>query len=212
MGELIADPSRAARLLLTLRRQGVTDRAVLTAMERVARADFLAPDYASLGGEDVIAPIGCGQISLRPGVLGALFQAVMAGRRRLGRLLVVGAGSGYSAALAAQFSGEVIAFERFGRLASEARERLAVNGVANAQIRHGDGLGGASEIGGFDGVVLAGAVGEPPVALLRQLAPGGVIVGGMAGRLARFDAETPDGAPSGPVDAPPLVATSAKAL
>ncbi len=212
MGRLIDDPSLAARLLLALRRHGVTDRAVMTAMERVARADYLAPEYASLGAEDVIAPIGCGQISLRPVVLGALFQAVMAGRGRLGRLLVVGAGSGYSAALAAELSGEVIAFERFGRLASEARERLAVNGVANAQIRYGDGLEGAPEAGGFDGVVLAGAVDEPPAALLGQLAPGGVIVAGMAGHLARFGVDTPDGVPSAPLEAPPLVTGQAKAL
>lgn len=177
MAELIADPFRAARLLLHLRQEGVTDPLVLAAMETIGRAAFVdAPGLEALAFEDAMLPIPCGQVMLRPSATGHLLQAMGLRRERDARVLLVGFGSGYMAALLSQLAGHVCAVERFRRLNDEGRARMARLGIANVSISHGNGLEGWAEQGPFDAIVLAGAVESVPEGLTAQLARHGRLV------------------------------------
>lgn len=197
MIDLIADPFRAARLVLHLRQEGVTDPDVLAAMETIDRAAFVeTPGAARLAFEDAMLPIPCGQVMLRPSVTGQLIQAMRLKPGWEGRVLLIGFGSGYMAALLAELAGHVHAVERFRRLTEEGRARLARLGISNVTPRHDDGLAGWPEQGPYDAVVLAGAVREVPEGLTAQLKPDGVLVAVVA----------PD--PAGPASLVCLDATS----
>lgn len=177
MAELIADPFRAARLLLHLRQEGVTDPLVLAAMETIGRAAFVdAPGLEALAFEDAMLPIPCGQVMLRPSVTGHLLQAMGLRRERDARVLLVGFGSGYMAALLSQLAGHVFAVERFRRLTEEGRARMARLGIPNVSVSHGDGLEGWAEQGPFDAIVLAGAAGRMPEGLAAQLVREGRLI------------------------------------
>jgi protein-L-isoaspartate(D-aspartate) O-methyltransferase len=186
MAGLIADPFRAARLLLHLRQEGVTDPRVLTAMETIDRAAFVDdPDLAPLAFEDAMLPIPCGQVILRPAATGHLLQALALPEDGTARVLQVGFGSGYSAALLSSLSAEVCALDRYGRLVREGAARLVRLGIGNVTVRQEDGLQGWPEPRLFDRILLAGSVSEVPEAVLAQLAPGGrlaAVVAGAAGR------------------------------
>lgn len=194
MAELIVDPFRAARLLLSLRQEGVTDPHVLAAMETIGRAAFVDdPGLEALAFEDAMLPIPCGQVMLRPSVTGHLIQSMGLRADREARVLLVGFGSGYMAALLSQLCAQVYAVERFARLTLEGRERLQRLDIGNVTVSHGDGFQGWQEQGPFEAIVLAGAVERIPEGLSAQLARGGVLVlpfNGPAGRgyLLRLDA------------------------
>ena len=182
MAELIADPFRAARLLLHLRQEGVTDPLVLAAMETIGRAAFAdAPGLEALAFEDAMLPIPCGQVMLRPSAAGHLLQAMGLKREQAARVLLVGFGSGYLAALLSQLAGHVFAVERFWRLTEEGRARMARLGISNVSISHGDGLEGWAEQGPFDAIVLAGAVEAVPEGLTAQLVREGRLIVPLAG-------------------------------
>jgi len=169
MAELIADPFRAARLVLHLRQEGITDDGVLKAMETIDRGAFIdGGSLDKLAFEDCILPIPCGQIIPRPAVTGQLLQALQIRQVREARILLIGMGSGYTAALAAM--------DRYRRLCDAARMRMLDLGLGNVAVRHGDGLVGWPERGPYDRILLTGAVGEVPDVLLQQLARGGVLI------------------------------------
>ncbi len=177
MADLIADPFRAARLVLHLRQEGVTDTGVLEAMETIDRTAFTDdPALARLAFEDCLLPIPCGQVILRPAVTGHLLQALSLDAKREARVLVVGFGSGYSSALAAQLSASVHAVERFRSLAEAGRARCERLTLGNIQIRHEDGFFGWPEQGPFDRILLTGSVTEVPEMLVDQLARDGLLV------------------------------------
>lgn len=181
MAGLTTDPLRAARLLLHLRQQGVTDPRVLTAMETIDRAAFVDdPALAPLAFEDAVLPIPCGQVILRPAATGQLIQALALPKDGSAQVLLVGFGSGYAAALLASLSAEVCALDRYAGLVSEGAARLARLGIGNVTVRQQDGLLGWPGQRLFDRIVLAGAVYEVPEALRAQLAP--------CGRLAAMEA------------------------
>lgn len=170
MNRLIADPFRAARLLLSLRQEGVTDARVLTAMETIDRAAFVDDaNLAPLAFEDAVLPIPCGQVMLRPAATGHLLQALALPEDGSARVLLVGFGAGYMAALLASLSAQVFAVDRYAQLIREGGARLARLGLASITLRHADGLGGWPEPELFDRIVLAGAVDAVPEALLAQL-------------------------------------------
>lgn len=174
MADLIADPFRAARLLLHLRQEGVTDARVLTAMETIDRGAFVDdPGLASLAFEDAVLPIPCGQIVLRPAATGHLLQALALPEDRSARVLLVGFGAGYMTALAASLSAHVWAIDRFGQLVRDGEARMARLGIGNVTLRQSDGQNGWPEAGPFDRIVLACSVGEVPDLLIDQLAWGG---------------------------------------
>lgn len=180
MVDLIADPFRAARLVLSLRRQGITNDGVLSALETVDRGAFVLPELASMGGEDCALPILCGQSIPKPVVTARLLKALDVSPGKESRVLLIGAGSGYTAALLAQISRHVYAVERYKAMVDSARERLGKLKVENVTIRHGDGLEGLTEHGPFDRILLAGAVTTIPSALMEQLTKDGLLVAPLA--------------------------------
>ena len=177
MAGLIADPFRAARLVLHLRQEGVTDDGVLRAMETIDRAAFIDdPALTDLAFENALVPIPCGQIIPRPVTTGQLIQALQLEKGNKSRVLLVGAGSGYTSALLAQIASDVFAVERFNALTGEIRRRILDLELSNLAVRCGDGLLGWQERGPYDRILLAGAVEEIPEALRSQLAKGGLLV------------------------------------
>lgn len=177
MAGLIADPFRAARLLLHLRQEGVTDARVLTAMETIDRAAFVDDEsLAPLAFEDAVLPIPCGQVILRPAATGHLLQALALPEERTARVLLIGFGSGYSSALIASLAGQVYAIDRYATLVSEGRARFERLGIGNVTVCQADGLNGWPEPESFDRIVLMGTAGDVPETLLAQLAKGGRLV------------------------------------
>ncbi len=176
MADLIADPFRAARLVLSLRRQGITNDAVLAALETVDRGAFVQEDLADLGTEDCGIPIGCGQTIPRPVITARLLRALSPTPGKEDRVLVVGAGSGYTVALLSQICRHVFGVERYRALTEAAQARLTELKVENATIRLGDGLEGLSERGPFDRILLTGAVKTIPAILMEQLTKQGALV------------------------------------
>ncbi|MFN3500181.1 MAG: protein-L-isoaspartate O-methyltransferase family protein [Pannonibacter indicus] len=176
MAGLTADPFQAARLVLHLRQQGVTDPDVLAAMETLDRAAFVEdPALAPLAFEDAVLPIPCGQVILRPSLTGHLVQALGLKPSSKARVLLVGFGAGYMAALLARLAGDVVAVERYRRLVDDGRARMARLGIENVTLLHGDGLESLAGQGPFNAIVLAGRVTDLPADLASQLAPGGVL-------------------------------------
>lgn len=178
------DESQArAQLVLTLRGQGIGDRAVLSAIERVPRRLFLAAVHHGLAYEDASLPIECGQTVLAPSFVARIVQALQLTASH--RVLEVGTGSGYQAAVLAHVAGEVESIDRYRTLANLAGQRIAALKLANVRTHHGDGLEGMKQKAPFDRIVLTGAVAEVPELLLRQLAPDGILIApvGEAGQL-----------------------------
>lgn len=192
MADLIADPFRAARLVLHLRQEGIMDSDVLKAMETIDRSAFVDMSLAHLAFEDCVLPIACGQIIPKPSVTGKLLQALQLEAVEDARILLVGVGSGYLAALVAQLGAEVFAVERFRRLADTTRTRLLDLGLGGVAVRHGDGLEGWLERGPYQRILLSGAIDEVPNALQQQLTSDGAMIAVMIAEvghvLVRIDA------------------------
>ncbi|MEM9376479.1 MAG: methyltransferase domain-containing protein [Pseudomonadota bacterium] len=176
MADLIPDPLRAARLVLSLRRQGITDDGVLTALETVDRGVFVEEDLRAMVAEDCALPISCGQSIPRPIVTAKLLRALQIPPGKQARVLLIGSGSGYTCALLSQISRHVYGVERYERLVEESRTRLNALKVENVSIRHGNGLEGLFQHGPFDRILLTGAVKTIPAVLIQQLAKEGVLV------------------------------------
>lgn len=155
------------------------DDGVLAALETVDRGAFVSPALAELGGEDCSLPIPCGQSIPRPIVIARLLRALAVSPGKEDRVLLIGAGSGYTAALLAQISRHVYGVERYQAMVETTRARLAALKVENVTIRHGDGLEGLLEHSPFDRILLAGAVKTIPAVLVDQLGKSGALVAPM---------------------------------
>jgi protein-L-isoaspartate(D-aspartate) O-methyltransferase len=172
--------------------RGIRDPRVLAAMGEVPRERFVPPGARGRAYRDGALRIGEGQTISQPWIVACMAQALeLEGHERV---LEVGTGSGYAAAVLSRLCAEVVTIERFESLASKAREVLAELGYDNVEVRHGDGTRGAPDRAPFDGIsVTATAAGAPPQALLDQLAPGGTLVGpverGRRELLMRFHGE-----------------------
>jgi len=163
-----------AELILHLRRQNVAGRQVLAAMERVPRSLFLRAAEQPLAHKDRALPIDCGQTISQPSVVAIMTEALaLTGAERV---LEIGTGSGYQAAVLSHLAGEVITVERFRTLADLAVERLTVLRAANVTIRVGDGAEGAPDAAPFDRILVTAAAERVPDALLAQLATPGILV------------------------------------
>ncbi len=176
MADLIPDPLRAARLVLSLRRQGITDDGVLTALETVDRGVFVGENLKSMVGEDCALPIPCGQSIPRPIVTAKLLRALQVSPGKEERVLLIGSGSGYTAALLSQISRHVYGIERYERLVEQSRKRLTELNVDNVTIKHGNGLLGLQEHGPYDRILLTGAIKTIPAVLIEQLSKSGLLV------------------------------------
>src|SRR5881296_969239 len=154
--------------------RGIRDCRVLAAMAWVPREWFLPPHLASEAYEDAPLPIGSGQTISQPLIV-ALMTAALAPRRR-DRVLEIGTGSGYQAAILAHLARRVYTIERRPDLLVEAEERFRRLGLTNIETRLGDGAAGWPEEAPFDGIIVAAAAPRIPEPLTTQLAPGGRLV------------------------------------
>jgi protein-L-isoaspartate(D-aspartate) O-methyltransferase len=157
-----------------LRRRGIGDERVLRAMEQVPREDFVGERQRSRAYADAALPIAEGQTISQPWIVAAICQALaLQGGERV---LEVGTGSGYSAAVLSRLASEVITIERHSSLAAGAEDVLTSQGAANVEVLVGDGSRGLPERGPFDGIAVHATAPAPPPALLSQLAEGGRLV------------------------------------
>jgi len=173
-----------------LRAQGITDERVLAAMAAVPRHLFVDEALASRAYEDAALPIGHSQTISQPWVVARMLAAACEGREPT-RVLEVGAGCGYQAAVLAQFVREVHAIERIRGLFELARMHLrALRLATRVRLVHGDGMLGLPGVAPFDAIVVAAAGLSIPQALLAQLAPGGRLIapeGGTSQRLVLIE-------------------------
>ena len=160
--------------LLTLRRRGIGDQAVLRAMDEVPRAKFVETDFAWQAYADQALPIACGQTISQPYVVAYMTEHLAL--RPHHRVLEVGTGSGYQAAVLSRLAREVLSIERYRTLADQARERLTALGYDNVEIVVGDGLAGVPDKAPFDRILVTAAAARVPQTLLDQLADDGVML------------------------------------
>lgn len=160
--------------LLTLRRRGIGDAAVLRAMGEVPRENFVSPGMAGAAYFDQALPIACGQTISQPYVVAYMTEKL--GVRPNHRVLEVGTGSGYQAAILGKLAREVVTIERYRTLADLARQRLATLGYDNVEVAVGDGLSGAPDRAPFDRIMVTAAAEAVPEPLVEQLAEDGVMV------------------------------------
>lgn len=167
--------ARKVRLIMGLRRAGITDTNVLRAIEMVPREAFVPATFQDQAYEDTALPIGHGQTISQPLVVALMTQALEVDTRV--RTLEVGTGSGYQAAVLALLCRRIYTVERHRPLLAEAMQRFTQLGLHNITTRHGDGTKGWPEVAPFDRIlVTAGGGSDPPKELLDQLAVGGVMV------------------------------------
>jgi len=161
--------------------RGIADEALLDAMRNVPREEFVAEADRALAYGDHPLPIGHGQTISQPYIVALMIGA--AGIGPADRVLEVGAGSGYAAAVMGQLAARVIAVERKPELAAAARQRLARLGYANVTIVEGDGSSGWPAEAPFDAILAAASGSHVPQPLVDQLAPGGRLVMPVGGQL-----------------------------
>jgi protein-L-isoaspartate(D-aspartate) O-methyltransferase len=174
VGGIDADDVERMEFQLTLRRRGISDQAVLRAMDAVPREHFVTADFAASAYADQALPIACGQTISQPYVVAYMTEQLEV--RPEHRVLEVGTGSGYQAAILSRLAQEVVSIERYRTLAEVARQRLKTLGYANVTVRAGDGLTGAPDAAPFDRIMITAAAEEIPEGLLDQLADDGKMV------------------------------------
>ena len=168
------EAERKMRFLFALRSKGVTDARVLDAMERVDRGAFVKGLFADRAWDDVPLPIGCGQTISQPSVVGLMTQALAVSPRD--KVLEVGTGSGYQAAVLSHLARRVYTVERFRALAREAEALFRRLDLANVTAIVADGSHGLPDQAPFDRILVTAAAEDPPGPLLAQLRIGGIMV------------------------------------
>ena len=164
-----------ARMVERLRKEGITDEGVLAALGVVPRHLFVEEALASRAYDDDALPIGFSQTISQPYVVALMIQTLRAGRE-LGKVLEIGTGCGYQAAVLAQLALEVYSIERIAPLLTKARANLRGLRLANLRLKHADGNLGLAQAAPFDSIILAAAARQLPQTLLQQLAPGGRMI------------------------------------
>lgn len=162
------------QFLFALRSKGVTDTRVLTAMERVDRAAFVKGIFAERAYEDMPLPISCGQTISQPSIVGIMTQALKVSPRD--KVLEIGTGSGYQAAILSHLARRVYTVDRYRRLVIQAQAIFTAQDITNITTFTGDGSHGFAEHAPFDRILLTAAAEDPPGPLLAQLRVGGIMV------------------------------------
>lgn len=162
------------QFIYTLRSRGVTDAATLKAMEATPRQEFLEGIFQARAYEDTALPISCGQTISQPSIVGLMTQALQVGRRD--KVLEIGTGSGYQAAVLSHLARRVYTLERHRPLARRAKALFERLDMHNVTVIEGDGTLGWPEQAPFDRIILTAAAEDPPGPLLEQLRPGGIMV------------------------------------
>ena len=163
------------RMVVRLRGKGIRDEAVLAAIGAIPRHIFIDEALASRAYEDTALPIGFEQTISQPFVVARMLEALR-GDKLLSKVLEIGTGCGYQAALLARLAKQVYSVERIAGLLEKARGNLRSLRVSNLRLVHADGTGGLPEAAPFDGIIVAAATPGIPGALLQQLAPGGRMI------------------------------------
>ena len=174
MSEQGSPQEQLARLVLSLREQGVTDPAVLTAIEKTPRDLFTENLFKERSFEDSALPIACGQTISQPFIVGLMTQALKVDKRD--RVLEIGTGSGYQTTILSKLARLVYTVERYRTLMREAEGRFKTLGLTNVITRFGDGGEGWPEQAPFDRIMVTAAASDEPRALLAQLKPNGILV------------------------------------
>jgi protein-L-isoaspartate(D-aspartate) O-methyltransferase len=160
--------------LLTLRRRGIGDHAVLRAMDEVPRVRFVEAEFAATAYADQALPIACGQTISQPYVVAYMTEQLAL--RPHHRVLEIGTGSGYQAAVLSRLARQVVSIERYRTLADQARVRLRSLGIANVEVVVGDGLEGLPGGAPFDRIIVTAAAETLPQTLIGQLADDGIML------------------------------------
>jgi protein-L-isoaspartate(D-aspartate) O-methyltransferase len=169
-----AEPETKMQFLYALRSKGVTDKAVLSAMEEIDRGPFVRGIFTDRAYEDMPLPIACGQTISQPSVVGIMTQALQVNPRD--KVLEVGTGSGYQAAILSRLARRVYTVERHRRLVREATAVFDQMGLVNITTMTADGSHGLPDQAPFDRILVTAAAEDPPGPLLAQLKIGGIMV------------------------------------
>ncbi len=167
-------PERKMQILYALRSKGVTDNLVLSAMEAIDRGPFIRGLFAERAYEDMPLPIACGQTISQPSVVGLMTQALEITPRD--KVLEIGTGSGYQAAILSKLARRVYTIDRHRRLVHEARAVFEALDLNNITAITADGSFGLPEQAPFDRIIVTAAAEDPPGPLLAQLKVGGIMV------------------------------------
>ncbi|HWJ86643.1 MAG TPA: protein-L-isoaspartate(D-aspartate) O-methyltransferase [Pelagibacterium sp.] len=163
-----------AGLILNLRQQGITDPRILLAFETVPHELFIPDEYLAYAYRESSLPIGCGQSITAPAIVAQLLAPLAP--HGVNKVLEIGTGSGYSAALLARMARRVFTVEKYRSLAAQAQARWQGAGITNIIGLTDDGLNGLEQQAPFERILLTGSVSEVPEELIDQLADGGIAV------------------------------------
>ncbi len=170
----IDDREGFAAFLLRLRGRGTVPKALIAAFEATPRRGFLAPQFHSIAWSDRMLPIECGEA-----IEGADMQAAVIAALTIeqgNRVLEIGTGSGYTAAVMSRLAARVVTTDRYKTLVEQARQRFEALGIGNVIVRQADGSGGLPNEGPFDRIVAWAAFDSLPRFLLDQLSSGGIVI------------------------------------
>lgn len=168
------NPPEKMMFQLNLRRRGISDQAVLRAMEEIPREAFVAVTDRADAYRDSALGIACGQTISQPFVVAYMTEQLQLAKQH--RVLEIGAGSGYQAAILSRLCRQVLTIERYRTLAESARRRLETLGCDNVEVMLGDGFDIPDGVGQFDRIIVTAAMEQIPDALAQRLEPGGILI------------------------------------
>ena len=168
------NPPEKMMFQLTLRRRGISDQGVLRAMEEVPREAFVQDADRTEAYRDSALGIACGQTISQPFVVAYMTEQLHLQKQH--RVLEIGTGSGYQAAILSRLAGDVLTIERFRKLADSARQRLETLGYFNVEVMLGDGFDVPAGAGQFDRIIVTAAMQQIPENLLSRLENGGILI------------------------------------
>ena len=171
---MITEAERKMQFLFSLRSRGVTNKRVLNAMERVDRKKYIRGTFEDRAYEDTPLPIACGQTISQPSIVAIMTEALDVQPRD--KVLEIGTGSGYQAAILSQLARRVYTVDRYSLLVRTARSIFEVEGITNITVFTADGSHGLPDQAPFDRILLTAASEDPPGPLLEQLRVGGIMV------------------------------------
>ncbi|MDB5580065.1 MAG: Protein-L-isoaspartate O-methyltransferase [Bradyrhizobium sp.] len=170
----VQEPPEKMTFQLTLRRRGISDQSVLRAMEAIPRDVFVEPADRAYAWRDSALGIACGQTISQPFVVAYMTEQLQLQKHH--RVLEIGTGSGYQAAILSRLCGHVLSIERYRTLADSARVRLEQLGCDNVEVMLGDGFDLPAGGGDFDRIIVTAAMEQVPEALMQRLQPGGALI------------------------------------
>ena len=181
---MTADP-RKANLLNALRRHGIADEPVLAAIEAVPREVFVEAAFTDQAYADQALPMSCGQTISQPYIVAFMTEALEVDASH--RVLEIGTGSGYQAAILSHLCKRVYTVERFRTLADKAAERFKALKLKNVTQQVGDGTKGWPQLAPFDRVIVTAAALDVPMALVEQMVDGGIMIVPIEERAGKQD-------------------------